>query len=89
MLPDDDTLELNNIKDDIVLIQFKLVKKDTLKVQNTFSFINVPETKYLDANYKFLSEIVCKFNSSRGISKEFLPYNKSILTRIVYDQIKK
>jgi hypothetical protein len=28
----EDEIELGNIKDDVVLIQFKLVKRDTLKV---------------------------------------------------------
>jgi hypothetical protein len=41
---------MNNIKDDVVLFQFKLVRKDTLLVQNTFSFINLPSNKMHDVN---------------------------------------
>jgi hypothetical protein len=39
-----------NIKDDLVLIQFKLVKKTTMKVSNTLSFVNIPSSKLNDVN---------------------------------------
>lgn len=32
---DDENLDLKNIKDDIIMMQFKLVRKDTMKVVNT------------------------------------------------------
>ena len=86
----EDEIELGNIKDDVVLIQFKLVKRDTLKVLNTLSFINMAESKIHDVNLRILNEITCRLNESAShLNNEFLPYNKSILTRIVYDQIKK
>jgi hypothetical protein len=83
-----DFIEKVNIKDDLVLIQFKLVKRDSLKTQNTFSFINVPTLKLADINLATLFEIINKSKSNKQ-NKEFLPYNKSILTRIMFDQIKK
>jgi len=87
-------LDLNNIKDDIVMIQFKLVRKDTLKTQNTFSFVNMPASKSADINIVTLSEIVQKQNvnslkNRRANREQFLPYNKSILTRILFPQLSK
>lgn len=38
-------LFLQNIKDDIILVQFKLVRKDTGKIHNVQTFINVPVSK--------------------------------------------
>ena len=59
-LPDDETLDLMNIKEDIILMQFKLVRKDTLKTWNTHSFINVPVSKMNDVNLLTLTEILNK-----------------------------
>lgn len=67
------------IKDLVCLAQFKLVKKD--KLINTFSFVNLPECKTHDINHKNLTEVVAKLPGRR----EFMPYNKSILTRILYE----
>ena len=53
-----ENLDLNNIKDDIIMIQFKLVKKDTMKTYNTQTFINVPSSKLADINLHTLVEIV-------------------------------
>jgi len=33
------------LKEDILLIQFKLVEKQSYKTRNTFSFINIPLSK--------------------------------------------
>ena len=40
-----ENLDLNNIKNDIIMIQFKLVRKDTMKTFNTQTFINIPSSK--------------------------------------------
>jgi hypothetical protein len=78
--------DLTNIKDDLALVQFKLVYKDTQMTHNTMSFLNVPTSKQTDVNITTLSEIVGKFFSvTKSTKKEFLPYNRSILTRIMYD----
>ena len=48
------------------------------------------ESKIHDVNLRIFNEITCRLNESAShLNNEFLPYNKSILTRIVYDQIKK
>lgn len=49
-----------DIKDDIILVQFKLVNKETDKTFNTFSILNVPLTSYLDMNISNLHEILIK-----------------------------
>ena len=73
-----------------MLVQFKLVNPDTVKVFNTLSFVNMPQNKVGDINCQTFSEILAKFNeSSTRRPIDFLPYNKSILTRIVYEQVRK
>jgi hypothetical protein len=57
---DNEAIELENIKDDVCLIQFKLVHKYSLKQVNTFSFINMPSNKAADVNLEVLQEIVYK-----------------------------
>lgn len=91
-----DNPDLKNIKDDVVIMQFKLVRKDTLKILNTHTFVNVPISKMGDINVATLMEIIQKQNSSNGGNKktnrkdqQFLPYNKSILTRILYPCLNK
>ena len=94
---DNEAIELENIKDDVCLIQFKLVHKFTLKQVNTFSFINMPSNKASDINLEILQEILSKQSQKRtyakrvssAIHRDYLPYNKSILTRILYQQLKK
>ena len=68
-------------------MQFKLVKKSTLRVQNTISFVNLPTSRQSDVNMAMLSEIINKQTLKKA--KDFMPYNKSILTRILFDQLKK
>ena len=41
---------LQNIKDDIVLVQYKLVSRTSGKTHNVQSFINVPTSKLHDIN---------------------------------------
>ncbi len=70
------------------MIQFKLMNKETEKEHNTFTFINVPLGKLTtDPNLITLHDILIKFRSTdsklTGGKKEFIPYNKSILTRIL------
>ena len=53
-----DSVDLLNVKDDIILMQFKLVNKNTLKTHNTFSFVNIPVSKMADTNVSTLMEII-------------------------------
>ena len=57
-------IEESNIKDDIALIQYKLVRTSTLKTVNTISFVNLPASKMQDVNARILSEIVSKYNEN-------------------------
>ena len=57
---------------------------------NTFSFINVPLAKVQDNNITTLLEIMNKFKkqsnmktSKKKNNTDFIPYNKSILTRVM------
>lgn len=98
-----ENLDLKNIKDDVVIMQFKLVRKDTMKIMNTQTFVNLPTTKASDINVSTLIEIIQKMNTtlgqqannanqkkqSKGKDQQFLPYNKSILTRILYPCLNK
>ena len=88
--------DLRNIKDDVVIMQFKLVKKENMKIINTQTFVNVPTSKISDINISTLMEIIQKQNSQNGTGRksnrkdsQFLPYNKSILTRILYPCLNK
>lgn len=69
------------MKDDICLVQFKLVSPQTGKSLNTLTFVNMTARKSQDVNYKVLAEVVSKIETKT----DFLPYNKAILTRILYD----
>ncbi len=53
-----DNIDLKNIKDDIIIMQFKLVRKETMKILNTISFVNMPISKATDINIATLSEII-------------------------------
>ena len=83
------------LKEDILVIQFKLVNKQTYKTLNTFSFINAPLSKTTDNNIGTLIEILNKFKRQSGAaakkkaSNDFIPYNKSILTRVIAQQLQK
>ena len=89
-----ENLDLNNIKNDIIMIQFKLVRKDTMKTFNTQTFINVPSSKQGDINLATLNEIVAKQSAQKAVKAKsrkdtFLPFNKSILTRILFPSLNK
>ena len=71
-----ENLDLKNIKDDIVIMQFKLVRKDTMKILNTQTFINVPISKMSDINIGTLMEIIQKQNSQMGSQANSNPYLK-------------
>jgi hypothetical protein len=70
-----------------------LIEKSSFKTLNTFSFINVPLAKIQDNNVSTLMEILNKFKKQsnlKGANKkksasanDFIPYNKSILTRVI------
>ena len=47
-------------------MQFKLVRKDTMKIMNTQTFVNLPSTKMNDINASTLIEIVQKMNATLG-----------------------
>lgn len=63
---------------------------------NTFSFINVPLAKVQDNNITTLLEIMNKFKkqsnmklSKKKSNNDFIPYNKSILTRVMAEQLQR
>ena len=59
-------LDLKNIKDDVVIMQFKLVRKDNMKLMNTQTFVNLPTTKMNDINVSTLIEIIQKQNANQA-----------------------
>ena len=71
-----------------MVMQFKLVCKNSFRTLNTFTFINVPLQRLADNNVSTLLEIMKKFKkpqrptANKGKS-DFMPYNKSILTRVI------
>jgi len=67
-------------------MQFKLVRRDTLEAWNTLTFINLPQSKVVDVNLVTIQEVIAK--QKRETKSNFIPYNKSILTRVIYDQLK-
>lgn len=90
------------LKEDVLTIQFKLVDKKTFKTMNTFTFINLPLQKTNDNNVSTLVEILNKFKRQQHPQSgrpprhhkkpqptEFIPYNKSILTRVIAEQLQK
>ena len=48
---DQESVDLKNITDDLILMQFNLVRKDMLSVWNTISFLNLPSSKSSDINF--------------------------------------
>ena len=60
MLNETENVDLKNIKDDVIIMQFKLVRKDTMKILNTHTFINLPTSKMQDINISTLMEIIQK-----------------------------
>lgn len=89
------------LKEDLIVIQFKLIDKKSFKTNNTFTFINVPLSKQSDNNVNTLLEILKKFRKQQnqkhttvakkkgGVKADFLPFNKSILTRVMAQQLQK
>lgn len=82
------------LKEDLVVIQFKLIDHESFKTKNTFTFINVPLSKQADNNVSTLLEILKKFKKQQNQKPptqpkkkdqkaDFLPFNKSILTRVM------
>ncbi len=69
------------LKEDLILVQLRLFNTNTGKVKNTFSFLNMPLARSQDPNMVTLIEILTKMNA--GASKTYLPFNKSILTRLI------
>ena len=57
---EEEALDLQNIKEDLIVMQFKIVRKETLKTQNTITFINLPASKMNDVNIVTLTEILSK-----------------------------
>ena len=62
--------DLKNIKDDVVIMQFKLVRKDSMRILNTQTFVNVPISKLSDINVSTLVEIIKKQNASNGAGRK-------------------
>lgn len=74
-------MSLRTVKDDVCLIQVKLVNRTSQETLNTLSFVNLPQSRHKarDPNLQALEEII-------KVSK-FMPYNKSLLTRVMFDQL--
>ena len=53
----------SDFKDDLVLIQFKLINKESQKRVNSLTFLNVPLSKYTDQNITVLQEILIKLKN--------------------------
>jgi hypothetical protein len=89
----DMVLPESELKEDLLLIQFKLIDKRNFKTVNTFSFINVPLAKITDCNVNTLLEIMKKSKKmqrqggKKKMKPDFLPFNKSILTRVLASQL--
>lgn len=49
-----------NVKDDLVLIQFKMVASQSFKLLNCCSFVNMPASKSIDVNFRMMTEIIQK-----------------------------
>ena len=86
------------LKEDVLVIQFKLVDKNTYKSLNTFNFINLPVGKLQDNNVSTLIEILNKSKKMNSLGpyighnkkkahQDFIPYRKSILTRVIAEQL--
>ena len=60
-LEDEVSYQESELKEDLIVIQFKLVDKISYKTENTFSFINLPMAKIQDNNIGTLLEILKKF----------------------------
>ena len=73
--------EYHPLKQDLILLQFKLVSGS--ETRNTISFLNLPSNNMDDINVQTLKQILTKTKIN------FLPYNKSILTRILYLQLQR
>ena len=78
-------------------MQFKLVENNKYKTINTFSFLNLPLKKSQDINVNTLIEVVTKLkksnfkqsyqNGKKKILNDFIPFRKSILTRLLQNQL--
>ena len=87
------------MKEDVLVVQFKLVDKNTYKSLNTFNFINLPLSKLQDNNVTTLLEILNKSKKANSLGpyigkskkgqNDFIPYRKSILTRVIAEQLQK
>jgi hypothetical protein len=53
----------SDFKDDLVLIQFKLINKESQKRVNSLTFLNVPLSKYTDQNITVLQEVLIKLKN--------------------------
>ena len=81
------------LKEDVLLIQFKLVDKMSYRTINTFNFVNLPLGRLQDNNVSTLIEILNKLkklsglgpylSKKKGATNDFIPFRKSILTRVM------
>ncbi len=81
------------IKDEVILMQFKLVENNQYKTINTLSFLNLPLKKSQDVNVSTLIDVVTKLkknnlyqsyqNGKKKPQSDFIPFRKSILTRLL------
>lgn len=88
------TYKETELKEDVLLVQFKLVDKASYRTLNTLNFINIPLAKMQDNNVSTLLEIMSKLKkptkAPRASRKEsFIPYRKSIMTRVLAEQLQR
>lgn len=72
----------DEFKDDLIMIQLKITPKDQPhKKGNTLTFLNLPLAYSSDTNVVTLLDVIAKVKKENA--KQYVPYNKSILTRIL------
>ena len=54
--------DAENLKNEVILLQFKLIRTSDMQLYNTFSFLNLPGLKSHDVNYRTVAEIIFKLN---------------------------
>jgi hypothetical protein len=64
----------SDFKDDLVLIQFKLINKESQKRVNSLTFLNVPLSKHTDQNITVLQEILIKLKNPMVLQPMQVPH---------------
>jgi len=75
-----------DMKDEILMFQFKLSNRESAKFFKSFTFLNLPLSAMHDPNLLVLQDVLIRLNQEH---EDFLPLNKSILTKILAQQLLK